>query len=252
MAHREDVPLQAGDRTEDRHPGIALDRLGDQQALPLGGDLVENDAADIETLVEFQTAEDHRRHGAGGLGAVDHQQDRQTQGNGQVGGGIAAVGGHAVIEPAVALENHHVGPPGMPLQGTVQGLVAHQKGIEIVAAAAGRQLQPAGIDIVGPLLEGHHHSALAGEGRGQTDRDHALSRAPGKSGHHQSFWHSSFVFVESGLSYSRRSGWPVQCSSRPCSRQALLYSSLSRCSSCRRYSSIPSAFRSGGTKRGSP
>ena len=159
MTHREDIPVHPGNGANHRHPGIFLDRLGDQPPLPLGGDLIEHHPANLDPGLELDAAEHHRRHGAGGLGAVHHQQHRHTESDRQFRGRVAAIGGHSVIETTIALEQRNLRPMRMMEKRFTQLRLSHQVGVEIVALAPGGELHPAGIDIVRPLLERHYRPA---------------------------------------------------------------------------------------------
>ncbi|EKD37617.1 MAG: hypothetical protein ACD_75C01066G0001 [uncultured bacterium] len=105
VTHGEDVPFQARHRTEYRNSGVLLDRFGNKQPLPLGRYLIEDDPADIQPFVELPAAEHQSGNRSRGFGAIHHQHDRQTEGERQIGRGIAPLRIHSVKEPPVAFDN---------------------------------------------------------------------------------------------------------------------------------------------------
>ena len=65
-----------GNRTNDRDAGVRLDAAGQYRLMPLAGHAIQDHAADAHRRIKGGDAAHYRRHGAGGLGAVDAQDHR--------------------------------------------------------------------------------------------------------------------------------------------------------------------------------
>ena len=184
VAHGEDVPVQPRHDAQHRQVGVALHRLADNGFVPGRGDLVEDHAGETQARVECLAAEHQRGHGAGGLGAVDHQEHRQVEQQSQFRGGVLARHAHPVVEAAIALDHGKGAVLQVRLEGGDHGLGRHQVGIEVVAGPARSLAQPAGVDVVRPLLERDHAAPPFGQGADQAHRDHGLARPAAQAGEH--------------------------------------------------------------------
>ena len=86
MPHGKDVPAQLGNDPQNRHVDTCQG-LADDLFLPGVRHLIQQHARELEPRLEVPAAQGQRRHGAGRLGAVHHQEHRQVQEDGQFGRG---------------------------------------------------------------------------------------------------------------------------------------------------------------------
>ena len=188
VAHGEDVPVQPRHDAQHRQVGVAFHGLADNGFVPGGGDLVEDHPGKAQARLKGLAAEHQRSHGAGGLGAVDHQQHRQVEEQGQFRGGVLARHAHSVVEAAVALDHRKGAVRQVTLEGGDDGLWRHQVRVEVVAGSARGLAQPAGVDIVRPFFEGDHAVLAAAQGGDQPHRDHGFARPAAQTGKHNTLY----------------------------------------------------------------
>ena len=155
---------------------IMLHGPSDDTLVPGPGNPVQDDSADINSLIHHPAAKDKRCHGSGGLGAVDHKQHRELKTYCQLCRTVGAFDIHPVKQSAIAFDHHNLSVLCMTRKGCLKRFRTHEIGIKIIAGPAGCQMHPAGIDIVRAFLKRHDTSALLYKGRNQADRNHALSR----------------------------------------------------------------------------
>jgi hypothetical protein len=77
------------------------------------GHLVEDHAGQIHLGIEVLTAQDQGGRGAGGHGAIHHQDHRGPQELGQLRGAVGSLGVEAVKKAAVALDQQGIRGLGM-------------------------------------------------------------------------------------------------------------------------------------------
>ena len=102
----DDADLRAAaDGADHLDVAVALEHGAQLVLVPRPGDLVEDDAGDVDVRLELRESLYQRRDRAGHVAGVDHQDDRGAQLAGQVGGAALALDIDAVEEAHVALDH---------------------------------------------------------------------------------------------------------------------------------------------------
>ncbi len=170
--------LAARQRAEHGEAG-GFNGIGGETAVAFAGDAVQHDAADAHARVQRGATGGHGRGGLRLPRDVEHQQHRQAEPGGEVGGGagLARGSGHAVEEAHRALADQQVGAGRRAPRQRADECRRHRPGVEVEAVATGRGGVEGGIDVVRPVLAGRHRDPGAGEGAQQAQRHHRLAAA---------------------------------------------------------------------------
>ena len=198
--HRDQAQMAGGRADLVRTPDGAEDReaRGGQRVpqelfVPVGTDLVEDDAGHGGAGVEAVESGGHRGHGAARGGGVDDQDHRGAQEAGHMGrgaeagvaGALAGWRGGPVEQAHHALDDGHVGAAGAMEKQRRDTAGAAQGGVQVAGRAAGGQRVVAGVDVVGAHLVAGHDQAGGAQGRHQPAGDRRLAAARGRGGDDQ-------------------------------------------------------------------
>ena len=135
-----------------------------QLRMALAGYPVEDDAGHLDIVAMAGEPFDQRGRRGAHAARVHHQDDRQVEQAGEVGGRAAAVVG-AVEQTHHALADHQRGIPGQIVGQAGQGLDAHRPAVQIDARPAAGAGVERRIDVVGADLERSGGDAAAGAAR---------------------------------------------------------------------------------------
>jgi hypothetical protein len=186
--HEPEMPLRQQRAGHPRHgpehghaadplDGVANDRLVSPAADPVEHDAPHGDLA-IETLAAQYDGGDR----ACCLRAINDEDHRGLQEPRQPGRAVGALGVHAVVQPAVALDDGDVGigrGRGQRPRGSVR---RHEKQVEVPTGRAGGRREPGRVDVVRPLLEGRHVVAPPTPRGSEPEGDERLAAAPAHPG----------------------------------------------------------------------
>ena len=156
-----------------------VDGVGDQRAVPLAGDAIENDAGDAHGgIVRRKSA----HQGGSRLRLprhVEHQHHWQIKMRGKIGGGAApaAGAGRAVEQSHHAFDDKNIRVARRLRGQGVEQRCRHRPGIEIDARRADGGGVESRIDIIRPGFGRAHGNAAPRERRQDSERDSGLAGA---------------------------------------------------------------------------
>ena len=137
------------------------DGVGDDDAMAFTGDAIEDHAGDAHGRIVGGKTPHHGRRRLRLARHIEHEQHRQLEMRGKIGGRAALPGGTvgAVEQPHDAFDQENIGAGcGLRRHG-VEQRVRHRPGIEIDARRGGRRGMERRIDIVGSGLGRAHGDA---------------------------------------------------------------------------------------------
>ena len=154
MARRQAQRVRPRHGTENRD-GSRVEGVAEQPFVRRARHPVEDDARDRHVVAVIDEAFGERRHRGALAPRVHHQHHERPQLGREVGGGPGAVAG-AVEEAHRTLADDEVRVRAEHRHPAREGLGPHPPGVEIDAVVAAGHAVIAGVDVIGPRLEGSH------------------------------------------------------------------------------------------------
>ena len=140
---------------------------------------------DVHGGIEMQAAQNHCRRCSRYLVAVDNQNDRSLKKFGKLGRTEFPGGIDTVEKPPIAFNDGNGAVHGVARKGADDLIVAHEKGVQVIAVAGCRLRQPGSVDIVRPLFERGNWNALPAQGDGHCHGQGRFSRPTTQGGHNE-------------------------------------------------------------------
>ena len=192
--HQAEVTLGEMDRLVARdgadHRNVErADGAFDRGAMAVAADTIQNDAGDANAGIEAGKAEHRCGGGLRLAGDIEHEQDRETEVDGKLGGGALAdrAGASAVEQPHGGFDDQEIGAGRRLIGDAVEERRPHGPAIEIETGRAGSLGMEGRVDIVGAAFRRADRQAAAAKGGDERKRDGGLARAGARGGDEERF-----------------------------------------------------------------